>query len=76
LFNTFFQLFAESTYTFDKGHSYFGFEVERFMVGEVTGRFNDFDGSINLSDDNITSLKANRTIKGEIWFNEAKYPEI
>ncbi len=35
----------------DSGHTLIEFNVERFMVGEVTGKFKEYDGSIKLGND-------------------------
>ncbi len=80
------------SYTLDAGHTYIGFDVERFLVGEVTGRFNEFNGDVSLSGDSLESLKVNIKIntnsldtnnptrdghlKGEMWLDTAKYTEI
>ena len=79
-------------YLLDVGHTYIGFDVERFLVGEVTGRFNEFAGDISLQNENIESLQANIKIKtnsldtnneirdghlkGKMWLDTASYPEI
>ncbi|WP_340075857.1 YceI family protein [Leptobacterium sp. I13] len=79
-------------YILDKGHTYIGFDVERFMVGEVTGRFNEFSGTINMEGDDIStlnmeikiatsSLDTNNEVrdghlKGENWLDTESYPEI
>ena len=80
------------TYTLDTGHTYIGFDVERFLVGEVTGRFNEFSGNVTMKGDNPESLKVdieiktgsldtnNETrdghLKGQIWLDTNAYPEI
>ncbi len=80
------------TYTLDVGHTYIGFDVERFLVGEVSGRFNDFSAQISMEDQDPTTLQLNATIqvgsldsnnairdghlKGENWLDAAAYPEI
>ena len=82
----------ENVYHLDSGHTYIGFDVERFLVGEVTGRFNDFSGSVNMTNGDLTSIKINATIqtksldtnnetrdnhlKGEMWLNVSEYPQI
>ncbi|MDY8137100.1 YceI family protein [Aquimarina sp. 2201CG5-10] len=80
------------SYVLDPGHTYIGFDVERFMVGEVSGRFNEFSGNVNIQDKDISTLKVNVKIKtnsldtnhktrdghlkGQIWLYTEKYPEI
>ncbi|WP_160114753.1 YceI family protein [Aquimarina sp. AU474] len=79
-------------YTLDVGHTYIGFDVERFLVGEVSGRFNTFIGDVSLSGNapesitvnikiNTNSLDTNNQtrdghLKGEMWLDTAAYPEI
>lgn len=81
-----------SSYTLDTGHTYFGFDVERFLVGEVTGRFNEFSAKITMNDEDYTSLKIDANIKvnsldsnnktrdghlkGALWLDAEKFPEI
>ena len=81
-----------ASYTLDMGHTHIGFEVERFMVGEVTGAFNEFAGTISMEGEDVTTLAVNATIqtnsldshhsvrdghlKGEMWLHTEKYPEI
>jgi len=80
------------SYTIDVGHTYIGFDIERFLVGEVTGRFNDFSANISMNGEDYTTLKMNVTIqvnsidsnnetrdghlKGDFWLNATVYPEI
>lgn len=79
-------------YQLDQGHTYIGFDVERFLVGEVSGRFNKFSADVLMKGSDYTSLKLdaiievnsidsnNKTrdghLKGKIWLNEAQYPTI
>ncbi|MBQ4819385.1 YceI family protein [Aquimarina sp. MMG016] len=79
-------------YTLDKGHTYIGFDVERFMVGEVSGRFNEFSGNISIEGEDFTTLQVQVSIntksldtnnetrdghlKGEMWLNTEAHPEI
>ena len=80
------------TYTLDVGHTYLGFDIERFMVGEVSGRFNDFSGKLSMEGDDYSTLQMEAVIqvnsidsnnetrdghlKGQIWLDAATYPEI
>ncbi len=80
------------SYILDPGHTHIGFDVERFMVGEVSGRFNEFAGDISMVGDNPETLKVNITIKtnsldtnngtrdghlkGQMWLDTANHPEI
>ncbi len=80
------------TYTLDVGHTHIGFDVERFLVGEVSGRFNEFSGNIMMTGDNPETLKVdikintnsldtnNKTrdghLKGQMWLDTEKHPQI
>ncbi|WP_435622486.1 YceI family protein [Flagellimonas sp.] len=81
-----------NTFILDKGHTHIGFEVERFLVGDVSGRFNDFDATLSMDGNNYGSLQLEAVIqvgsldsnndirdghlKGEVWLDEANHPEI
>lgn len=83
---------ASQRYTLDQGHTYVGFSVERFLVGEVVGRFDTLDASLSMQGEDFTSLKFNCTIdvnsinsnnptrdghlKGTMWLDASNYPEI
>ncbi len=83
---------SNDEYVLDTGHTYIGFDVERFLVGEVTGRFNEFAGNINISGDEVETIKVNIAIhtnsldtnnetrdghlKGQMWLDTEKYPKI
>ena len=83
---------SQSTYQIDPTHTFVNFEVERFMVGEVTGRFNEFEGSVVYDPDDLAQANIDVTIqvksidtgleirdghlKSNIWLNAEKYPEI
>ena len=83
---------ASDSYTLDVGHTYIGFDVERFMVGEVSGRFNEFSGDLTMEGDDLSTLQVDVTIqvnsldsnnetrdghlKSGIWLNAPEHPEI
>lgn len=87
-----FQTVPKDHYVLDPGHTYFGFDVERFMVGEVSGRFNKCRANIEMRGDDFTSLSVKATIevssldsnnktrdghlKGAFWLDAAKHPSI
>jgi polyisoprenoid-binding protein YceI len=84
---------AESAdvYTIDKGHSEVSFQV-RHLVTNVRGRFNDFEGTVNLDPANLEQSSVDFKIKaasidtavpdrdqhlrGADFFEVEKYPEI
>lgn len=82
----------KDSYKLDVGHTYVGFDVERFMVGEVSGRFNEFTANLKMEGDNYNSLELEATInvnsidsnnkirdghlKSETWLYANKYPNI
>jgi polyisoprenoid-binding protein YceI len=55
---------ATETYTVDKAHSEASFQV-RHMVSKVRGRFNDFDGTLNLDKAKPEASTVEFTIKAE-----------
>jgi polyisoprenoid-binding protein YceI len=83
-------LFAD-TYTIDKDHSEATFQV-RHLVSKVSGKFDDFNGSINLDSKNPSASSVEFRIKAASvntgvtdrdqhlrtadFFDAAKYPEI
>ena len=83
---------AKDQYELDTGHTYFGFDVERFIVGEVTGRFNEFSANLAMEGDDFTTLEIDATIKvasidsnnkvrdghlqAPIWLDARNHPEI
>lgn len=82
---------AQQKYQLDPGHTFIMFSTERFMVGEVTGKFKDFEGTVSLNANNevsgvevliqTASLDSDHEIrdghlKGTIWLDVANYPAI
>jgi polyisoprenoid-binding protein YceI len=83
--------FAADTYAVDTGHSEVSFQV-RHLVTNVRGRFNDFNGTINLDPANLEKssvefrVKAasidtahedrDKHLRAEDFFHVEKYPEI
>ncbi|MEM6380549.1 MAG: YceI family protein, partial [Bacteroidota bacterium] len=77
--------YSQTSYKLDPGHTLVQFNVERFMVGEVTGVFTDAKGKIRLDDQNelqevavtiaVKSLDSNHEmrdghLKGALWLDE------
>ena len=74
----------------DPGHTLIAFNVERFMVGEVTGKFKSFEGSVKLENEKISSADISIEVasldtdqemrdghlKGEIWLDAQNYDQI
>lgn len=85
-------LTAQKTYQLDPTHTFINFGVERFMVGEVTGRFNEFSGTIVYNPEDLSQTRMDVSIKvksidtglevrdghlkSNIWLDAEKYPEI
>ncbi|HYO15981.1 MAG TPA: YceI family protein [Thermoanaerobaculia bacterium] len=83
--------FAADTYAVDASHSAVSFQV-RHLVTNVRGRFNDFNGTINLDPANLEKssvefrVKAasidtanedrDKHLRAEDFFHVEKYPEI
>jgi polyisoprenoid-binding protein YceI len=83
--------FAAETYDVDASHSEVSFQV-RHLVTNVRGRFNDFDGTINLDPANLEKSKVefrvkaasidtanedrDKHLRAEDFFHAEKYPEI
>lgn len=80
------------SYRLDPGHTYIGFDVERFLVGEVSGRFNECTANILMSGEDPRTLQVDATIqtnsidsnndirdghlKGEMWLHAEAHPTI
>ncbi|MEM9545923.1 MAG: YceI family protein [Bacteroidota bacterium] len=85
-------LSAQTTYQLDPGHTFVNFGVERFMVCEVTGRFNEFAGTIAYHPDDISQTFIDVTIdvksidtgleirdghlKSAIWLDADNHPNM
>ena len=83
---------AQTTWKADKAHSKIDFSVTHMVIGEVEGRFTDFDATLTASKDDFTDAKITATIKttsittdndfrdkhlrSDDFFNVEKYPEI
>lgn len=81
-----------TSYQLDNGHTYIGFDVERFLVGEVSGRFNEAEASITMAGEDLTTLQVDATIqvnsldsnndirdghlKGQLWLDAETHPTI
>lgn len=50
-------------YKLDTAHTQIQFKVKHLGISTVTGKFNEFDGSFDLDPNNLSSLKANATIR-------------
>lgn len=82
---------AADVYAIDKGHSEVSFQI-RHLVTNVRGRFNDFEGTVNLDPQNLTKSSVDFRIKAASidtglpdrdkhlrnadFFDVEKYPEI
>lgn len=83
--------YSQSSFNLDPGHTLIQFNVERFMVGEVTGVFTKFQGEITMDEEDhlqnvqvvidVKSLDSNHEIrdghlKGTMWLDVDNFPEI
>ncbi len=84
-------LFA-GTYNVDKSHSSVGFKVKHMMISNVKGSFDEFKGSfvydeetkkltaltgtIDTASINTANKKRDDHLRGEDFFDTAKYPEL
>ncbi len=82
----------KTTWSIDQAHSDIAFKVKHMMISTVTGHFQDFTATattegdsfqnahieFTAKTDSINSKNADRDahLKGEEFFNAAKYPEI
>ncbi|MCD8910401.1 YceI family protein [Staphylococcus gallinarum] len=81
-----------TTFKFDQAHSAIEFSIKHLVISNVKGRFNDFDAQAEGDINDLSTLKGQFTIKadsidtrvsdrdahlkGEDFFDVAKYPEI
>ena len=54
---------AQTTWTIDKNHSTIGFSIDHMVISEVDGKFDDFDGSLTSSKDDLTDATISFTAK-------------
>ncbi len=88
-----FSAFAQSTeWKIDKAHTNVGFTVTHLVISDVTGRFNEVDGSIKSSDEDFDGAqvsiiiqtasiytdneKRDNHLRSGDFFNAEKNPEI
>lgn len=55
--------FAGDKYEIDPAHSFLGFSVKHLVISNTKGEFNDFSGTINLNEDDLTESAVAVTIK-------------
>ncbi len=83
---------AQATWAIDKNHSTIGFSIDHMVISEVDGKFDDFDGSLTASKDDLTDATISFTAKaGSIntgndrrdghlksgdFFDVEKFPEL
>lgn len=83
---------AKTTWNIDNSHSEIGFKVKHMMISTVKGHFENYNASIESSDDNFSDAKFNFSAKTESintknsdrdkhlrsddFFNSEKYPEM
>jgi polyisoprenoid-binding protein YceI len=61
--NTTTQDVAVQTYTIDPSHSRFGFTVRHMGFTKVRGHFEHFEGTVQMSPDDLTTLRAEATVQ-------------
>lgn len=92
LFSTFSLMAQKTGWTMDKAHSSVSFSIRHLVISEVTGKFKDFDISLNATKDDFTDAVVDATIKvasintenerrdahlrTDDFFNAEKFPEI
>ncbi len=54
---------AAETYQIDKAHSFFMFKSLRMGVANIYGRFNDFEGTVNLEGDDFENASIEITVR-------------
>lgn len=85
-------LASAETYSVDTAHSDISFKVRHMGISNVTGKFEKFGGTFSVDPKNVKATTGNLTIdvnsintsnpkrdghlKGEDFFDAAKYPEI
>ena len=86
------QVQAAEVYTIDSAHSSIGFAAKHMMVSNVTGTFDQFEGTVAFDPNDLAVAKAEAMIqtvsintrvtkrdehlKGSDFFDAAKYPQI
>jgi polyisoprenoid-binding protein YceI len=72
-----FTLFAQSTeWKIDKSHTNVGFTVTHLVISDVTGRFNEFDGSIKSSGEDFDGAEVSIIIQtASVYTNNEKRDE-
>lgn len=55
--------FAADSYTLDQGHSTLGFSVAHMMVSQITGQFDQYDGTVVYDSNDLANSKINVTIQ-------------
>jgi polyisoprenoid-binding protein YceI len=64
-------------WTLDPTHSEVQFKIKHLVISTVTGSFKSFQGSMeSASDDNFDNAQVEFSLKGEEFFDAAKFPTI
>lgn len=84
--------FAADSYTMDQSHSTLGFSVTHMMVSQITGQFDQYDGTVVYDPNDLANSKINVIIQtasidtrvakrdehlqGADFFNAAQFPTM
>ncbi len=52
-----------ATWNIDQAHSSVGFTVRHMVISKITGKFNDFDGTVEFDGEDLSSGKAQVTVR-------------
>jgi len=83
---------AQTNWSFDSAHSTIRFAVDHMVISEVEGQFTSYEGTVETNNADFSDAKINFSIavnsidtddikrdghlKGEDFFNTAKYPKM
>ncbi len=87
-----FAMAQESIWRFDKAHTNVGFKITHMVISDVTGKFQEFDGTLKSGEDdfdgasveftiqtasvNTNNEKRDKHLRSKDFFDAKNYPEI